>query len=82
VYEADGLGSLLFAGLLMNYDRMPKGFKWMQTLSFFHAGYEALLVNELRYLQLVERKVSHASEATFPGSLQSVCAVWAGYSSP
>jgi hypothetical protein len=27
------------------------------TLSFFHAGYEALLVNELRYLQLIERKV-------------------------
>jgi hypothetical protein len=50
-------GSLLFAGLLMNYDRVPKGLKWMQTLSFFHAGYEALLVNELRYLQLIERKV-------------------------
>jgi hypothetical protein len=50
-------GSLLFAGLLMNYDRVPKGLKWMQTLSFFHAGYEALLVNELRYLQLIARKV-------------------------
>ena len=50
--------SLLFAGLLMNYDRVPNGLKWMQTLSFFHAGYEALLVNELRYLQLVENKVS------------------------
>lgn len=48
--------SLLFAGLLMNYDRVPNGLKWMQTLSFFHAAYEALLVNELRYLQLVERK--------------------------
>lgn len=42
----------------MNYDRVPQGLKWMQTLSFFHAGYEALLVNELRYLQLIERKVS------------------------
>ena len=41
----------------MNYDRVPKGLKWMQTLSFFHAGYEALLVNELRYLQLIEHKV-------------------------
>ncbi|WVR04242.1 hypothetical protein IAU60_001242 [Kwoniella sp. DSM 27419] len=50
------LYNLLFAGLLMNYDRVPNGLKWMQTLSFFHAGYEALLVNELRYLQLVERK--------------------------
>ncbi|WVQ97528.1 hypothetical protein IAU59_004642 [Kwoniella sp. CBS 9459] len=50
------LYNLLFAGLLMNYDRVPDGLKWMQTLSFFHAGYEALLVNELRYLQLIEHK--------------------------
>ena len=50
--------SLLFAGLLMNYDRVPTALKWMQTLSFFHAGYEALLVNELRYLQLIEHKAS------------------------
>ncbi|EIW68541.1 hypothetical protein TREMEDRAFT_31917, partial [Tremella mesenterica DSM 1558] len=50
------LYNLLFAGLLMNYDRVPNGLKWMQTLSFFHAGYEALLVNELRYLQLIEKK--------------------------
>lgn len=42
----------------MNYDRVPNGAKWMLTSSFFHAAYEALLVNELRYLQLVERKVS------------------------
>lgn len=41
----------------MNYDRVPRGLKWMQTTSFFHAGYEALLVNELRYLQLIEHKV-------------------------
>ncbi|KIR82739.1 ATP-dependent permease [Cryptococcus gattii E566] len=50
------LYNLLFAGLLMNYDRVPNSLKWMLTTSFFHAGYEALLVNELRYLQLVERK--------------------------
>ncbi|KAK4685767.1 ATP-binding cassette, subfamily G (WHITE), member 2, partial [Tremellales sp. Uapishka_1] len=50
------LYNLLFAGLLMNYDRVPDGLKWMLTLSFFHAGYEALLVNELRYLQLIEHK--------------------------
>jgi len=47
----------------MNYDRVPKGLKWMQTLSFFHAGYEALLVNELRYLQLIEHKVSELLDA-------------------
>jgi hypothetical protein len=56
--------SLLFAGLLMNYDRVPNGLKWMQTLSFFHAGYEALLVNELRYLQLIEHKVSYPAIVT------------------
>lgn len=28
----------------------------MLTLSFFHAAYEGLLVNELRYLQLIEHK--------------------------
>lgn len=49
--------SLLFAGLLMNYDKVPRAFKWMLTSSFFHAAYEALLVNELRYLQLIEHKV-------------------------
>jgi hypothetical protein len=56
--NGSGCISLLFAGLLMNYDRVPKGLRWMQTTSFFHAAYEALLVNELRYLQLVEHKVS------------------------
>lgn len=40
----------------MNYDRVAKGLRWMLTLSFFHAAYEALLVNELRYLQLIEHK--------------------------
>ncbi|BEI83347.1 hypothetical protein CcaverHIS002_0312150 [Cutaneotrichosporon cavernicola] len=50
------LYNLLFAGLLMNYDRVAEGLRWMLTLSFFHAAYEALLVNELRYLQLVEHK--------------------------
>jgi hypothetical protein len=46
----------------MNYDRVPHGLKWMQTGSFFHAGYEALLVNELRYLQLIEHKVGGYNE--------------------
>ncbi len=44
----------------MNYDRVPQGLRWMQTTSFFHAAYEGLLVNELRYLQLVEHKVGGA----------------------
>lgn len=46
----------------MNYDRVPQGLRWMQTTSFFHAAYEGLLVNELRYLQLVEHKVGRGSE--------------------
>lgn len=48
--------SLLFAGLLVNRDKVPYGFGWLQTASFFHAAFEALLVNEVRYLQLVEHK--------------------------
>lgn len=58
--------SLLFAGLLMNYDRVPKGLRWMQTTSFFHAAYEGLLVNELRYLQLIEHKVRPSNRRRRP----------------
>ncbi|KAN0063089.1 FAD-dependent urate hydroxylase [Thecaphora frezii] len=42
------LFSLLFAGLLINRDRIPGYLRWLQHLSFFHAAYEALIVNELR----------------------------------
>lgn len=50
------LFSLLFAGLLINRDRIPAGLQWLQHLSFFHAAYEALIVNELRKLTLKEHK--------------------------
>ncbi|KAK0550556.1 FAD-dependent urate hydroxylase [Tilletia horrida] len=50
------LFSLLFAGLLINRDRIPVGLRWLQHLSFFHAAYEALIVNELRTLTLREHK--------------------------
>ncbi len=50
------LFSLLFAGLLINRDRIPIGLRWLQHLSFFHAAYEALIVNELRNLSLKEHK--------------------------
>ncbi|SNX83178.1 related to ABC transporter protein [Melanopsichium pennsylvanicum] len=50
------LFSLLFAGLLINRDRIPGYLKWLQHLSFFHAAYEALIVNELRNLSLKEHK--------------------------
>lgn len=48
--------SLLFAGLLINRDKIPKGLTWLLYISPFHASYEALLVNELKSLSLKERK--------------------------
>ncbi|KAG8929386.1 hypothetical protein FRC03_008981 [Tulasnella sp. 419] len=50
------LYNLLFAGLLINRDSTGYSVKWLHNLSFFHAAYEALAVNELRYLQLKEIK--------------------------
>lgn len=38
--------SLLFAGLLINREKLPAGTAWLQKVSFFHAAFEALLVNE------------------------------------
>ncbi|PFH50042.1 hypothetical protein AMATHDRAFT_86062 [Amanita thiersii Skay4041] len=48
--------SLLFTGLLINRDTVIKPLQWLHTVSFFHAAFEALAVNELRYLQLKEVK--------------------------
>ncbi|KAF7289666.1 ABC transporter protein [Mycena chlorophos] len=50
------LYNLMFTGLLINRDSVPKAFEWLHTLSFFHAAFEALAVNELRYLHLTETK--------------------------
>ncbi|KAL4246441.1 ABC transporter domain-containing protein [Abortiporus biennis] len=50
------LFNLLFTGLLINRDTLPGSFRWLITVSFFHAAFEALAVNELRYLQLREKK--------------------------
>jgi hypothetical protein len=46
----------MFTGLLINRDTVPAAFKWLHTISFFHAAFESLAVNELRYLQLKEVK--------------------------
>jgi len=43
---------------LINKDILGKSLQWLLTTSFFHAAYEALAVNELKYLQLKETKVS------------------------
>lgn len=50
--------SLLFTGLLINRESVMPALQWLHTISFFHAAFEALAVNELRYLQLKEIKVS------------------------
>jgi ABC-type multidrug transport system ATPase subunit/ABC-type multidrug transport system permease subunit len=50
------LFSLLFAGLLLNHDAIPKAAVWLQSLSIFHYGFEALIVNEVLKLELVDRK--------------------------
>ncbi|KAM6490145.1 hypothetical protein JOM56_014337 [Amanita muscaria] len=50
------LYNLLFTGLLINRDTVIKPLQWLHTVSFFHAAFEALAVNELRYLQLKEVK--------------------------
>ncbi|KAF9893604.1 hypothetical protein FE257_010916 [Aspergillus nanangensis] len=50
------LFSLLFAGLLLNHDAIPKSALWLQTLSIFHYGFEALIVNEVTYLTLIDHK--------------------------
>lgn len=53
---ADGVGSLLFAGLLINREKLPRGTGWLQDASFFHAAFEALLINEVRYLTLKDHR--------------------------
>lgn len=60
------LFSLLFAGLFLNHDSMPKGTVWFQYVSIFHYAYEALAVNEVRYLTLTERKYGLSIE--IPGA--------------
>ncbi|KAF8126962.1 hypothetical protein EV363DRAFT_1433839 [Boletus edulis] len=48
------LFNLLFTGLLINRETVTPALQWLHTISFFHAAFEALAVNELRYLQLKE----------------------------
>ncbi|EIW84405.1 hypothetical protein CONPUDRAFT_80755 [Coniophora puteana RWD-64-598 SS2] len=50
------LFNLLFTGLLINRETVTPFLQWLHTVSFFHAAFEALAVNELRYLQLKEIK--------------------------
>ncbi|KAI9816061.1 MAG: hypothetical protein M1827_002053 [Pycnora praestabilis] len=60
------LFSLLFAGLLLNHDAIPKAALWLQTLSIFHYGFEGLIVNEVKYLTLIDHK--YGIDIEVPGS--------------
>jgi hypothetical protein len=71
----DNHHSLLFTGLLINRETVTPALQWLHTVSFFHAAFEALAVNELRYLQLKEIKVT--SMTNFCSSSSHVFAsVW------
>ncbi|KAJ4490766.1 hypothetical protein J3R30DRAFT_3424942 [Lentinula aciculospora] len=50
------LYNLLFTGLLINRETVTMALQFLHTISFFHAAFEALAVNELRYLSLKEHK--------------------------
>ncbi|CAG8460118.1 9461_t:CDS:2 [Acaulospora colombiana] len=50
------LFSMLFGGLLLNKESIPDYLAWLKDLSFFNYAFEALIVNEVVYLQLKEEK--------------------------
>lgn len=50
------LFAMLFGGLLLNKDSLPRGMQWLKDLSFFHSAFEAMMVNEMVNLQLTENK--------------------------
>ncbi|KAI8060331.1 hypothetical protein BC940DRAFT_350622 [Gongronella butleri] len=60
------LFSMLFGGFLLNKDHIPKMLSWLQYLSFFNYGYEALIVNELKGLTLRDKTIA---DIQIPGSL-------------
>ncbi|KAI2638631.1 hypothetical protein GGS21DRAFT_449636 [Xylaria nigripes] len=60
------LFSLLFAGLLLNHNKIPEAALWLQSLSIFHYGFEALIVNEVVKLTLVDKK--YGLDITVPGA--------------
>jgi hypothetical protein len=50
----------------LTIDSIPKGFGWIQKLSIFHYAFEALIVNEMRYLTLFEEK--YGLQVSVPGA--------------
>ncbi|KAK9471520.1 uncharacterized protein V1510DRAFT_426777 [Dipodascopsis tothii] len=57
---------ILFAGLFLNHDSIPTSALWLQDFSIFHYAFEALVVNEVRYLSLIEYKFGLSIEV--PGA--------------
>ncbi|ORY03173.1 ABC transporter [Basidiobolus meristosporus CBS 931.73] len=60
------LFSMLFGGLLLNKDSIPSYLTWLKDLSFFNYALEAMLVNEMKYLQLTEKK--YGLQIDIPGA--------------
>jgi hypothetical protein len=50
---------------LINRETVVPVLQWLHTVSFFHAAFEALAVNELRYLQLKQVKVRNIPSVLF-----------------
>lgn len=61
------LYNLLFTGLLINRESVTPMLQFLHTTSFFHAAFEALAVNELRYLHLKE--VKYGVELDVPAAM-------------
>ncbi|KAI9360404.1 hypothetical protein DFJ73DRAFT_79391 [Zopfochytrium polystomum] len=49
------LFKMLFGGLLINQDQIIGPLSWLQYLSFFRFAYEALVVNDLSDIQIVDK---------------------------
>ncbi|KAF2501031.1 hypothetical protein BU16DRAFT_522087 [Lophium mytilinum] len=60
------LFSLLFSGFFLNQESIPVAAKWLQSLSIFHYAFEGLIVNEVKYLSLVDHK--YGLDIEVPGS--------------
>ncbi|KAF2192257.1 ATP-binding cassette sub-family G member 2 [Zopfia rhizophila CBS 207.26] len=60
------LFSLLFSGFFLNKESIPPAAAWLQSLSIFHYAFEGLIVNEVKYLSLVDHK--YGLDIEVPGS--------------
>ncbi|KAK1072569.1 FAD-dependent urate hydroxylase, partial [Friedmanniomyces endolithicus] len=51
---------------VLNHNTIPKSLAWLQNLSIFHYAFEGLIVNETRYLSLVDKQ--YGLDIEVPGS--------------